>query len=76
MYGQTNCWVLPEGDYRAFQGRNNEVYVMSARCIAQQSSPSIFCAMPSSSLVILVMFTESQSSSNVFLPAHEAHMRA
>ena len=31
MYGQTNCWALPEGDYGAFQGRSNEIYVMSAR---------------------------------------------
>jgi leucyl-tRNA synthetase len=31
MYGQTNCWALPEGDYGAFRGRNNEVYIMTAR---------------------------------------------
>ena len=31
MYGQTNCWALPEGDYGAFRGRNDEIYVMSAR---------------------------------------------
>ena len=31
MYGQTNCWALPEGDYGAFRGRGGEVYVMTAR---------------------------------------------
>jgi leucyl-tRNA synthetase len=31
MYGQTNCFVLPEGDYGAFEFKNNEVYVMSER---------------------------------------------
>ncbi len=35
MYGQTNCWALPEGDYGAYQGRNNEIYIMAARCAAQ-----------------------------------------
>jgi leucyl-tRNA synthetase len=25
MYGQTNCWALPEGQYGAFRGINNEV---------------------------------------------------
>jgi leucyl-tRNA synthetase len=28
MYGQTNCWVLPEGDYGAFQAPDNAVYIM------------------------------------------------
>lgn len=32
MYGQTNCWALPEGDYGAFQGCDREIYIMSARC--------------------------------------------
>lgn len=31
MYGQTNCWALPDGDYGAFQGPGNEIYVMTAR---------------------------------------------
>lgn len=25
MYGQTNAWALPEGDYAAFRGLNGEV---------------------------------------------------
>ncbi|BDA46666.1 Leucine-tRNA ligase, cytoplasmic [Coccomyxa sp. Obi] len=31
MYGQTNCWALPDGDYGAFQGPGDEIYVMTAR---------------------------------------------
>lgn len=31
MAGQTNCWVLPEGDYGAFRGLNQEIFVMTAR---------------------------------------------
>ncbi|KAG2427994.1 hypothetical protein HXX76_011980 [Chlamydomonas incerta] len=31
MYGQTNCWVLPEGQYGAFRGLNGEVWVCTQR---------------------------------------------
>jgi leucyl-tRNA synthetase len=31
MYGQTNAWVLPEGDYGAFEGLNGEAYVCTRR---------------------------------------------
>ena len=31
MYGQTNCFVLPEGDYGAFEMVNGDVLVMSER---------------------------------------------
>lgn len=31
MAGQTNCWVLPDGDYGAYQGLNGEIFVMTAR---------------------------------------------
>ena len=31
MYGQTNCFVLPEGDYGAYRWANGDVYIMSAR---------------------------------------------
>lgn len=30
MYGQTNCWVLPDGEYVAVQGPGNAVYVLCA----------------------------------------------
>ena len=31
MYGQTNAWALPDGDYAAFRGLDNEIYVMTDR---------------------------------------------
>lgn len=31
MYGQTNCWALPDGNYGAFRGLNGEIYVMTDR---------------------------------------------
>ena len=31
MYGQTNCFVLPEGQYGLFEMNNNEVFVCSER---------------------------------------------
>lgn len=31
MYGQTNCWALPEGKYGAFRGLEGEVYIMTER---------------------------------------------
>jgi len=31
MYGQTNCWALPEGQYGAYRGLNGEAYIMTER---------------------------------------------
>ena len=31
MYGQTNCWALPTGEYGAYRGLNDEVYIIAAR---------------------------------------------
>lgn len=31
MYGQTNCFVLPDGDYGAFQINDEEVFIISRR---------------------------------------------
>ncbi|GHP08052.1 hypothetical protein PPROV_000679400 [Pycnococcus provasolii] len=31
MYGQTNCWVLPDGDYGAFEMKNGDIFVIAAR---------------------------------------------
>ena len=28
MYGQTNCWILPDGDYGAYEMASGEVFVM------------------------------------------------
>ena len=32
MYGQTNCFVLPEGEYGAYEMASGEVLIISARC--------------------------------------------
>ncbi|KAL6847489.1 hypothetical protein ACP4OV_022515 [Aristida adscensionis] len=31
MYGQTNCWVLPEGNYGAFEINDTDVFILTAR---------------------------------------------
>lgn len=39
MYGQTNCWVLPSGEYAAFELANHEIFICSrhaARNMAYQ----------------------------------------
>lgn len=37
MYGQTNCYLLPEGDYGAFEMKNGEVYICSDRSARNMS---------------------------------------
>jgi hypothetical protein len=37
MYGQTNCWALPEGKYGAYRGLDGEVYVMTQRAALNMS---------------------------------------
>jgi len=44
MYGQTNCFVLPDGDYGAFKWANGDVLVMShrsAKGLAHQSYQNV-----------------------------------
>jgi leucyl-tRNA synthetase len=45
MYGQTNCWALPEGRYGAYKGLKGEVYVMTYRSALNLSYQvrSCFC---------------------------------
>lgn len=31
MYGQTNCYVLPEGQYGLYEMKSGELFVMSER---------------------------------------------
>jgi leucyl-tRNA synthetase len=31
MYGQTNCWVLPDGEYGAFEVNDNEIFICTER---------------------------------------------
>lgn len=37
MYGQTNCWVLPEGQYGAFEMVGDEVTIMTRRAALNMS---------------------------------------
>lgn len=31
MYGQTNCFLLPEGEYGCFEAKDGEVFLCSER---------------------------------------------
>lgn len=31
MYGQTNVWVLPDGEYGAFEINDNEIFICTER---------------------------------------------
>ncbi|KQJ97799.1 hypothetical protein BRADI_3g33360v3 [Brachypodium distachyon] len=31
MYGQTNCWVLPDGNYGAFEVNDTDVFILTSR---------------------------------------------
>jgi leucyl-tRNA synthetase len=42
MYGQTNCWVLPEGDYGAYAAPDNQIYIMY---VLSPSIRPIICAL-------------------------------
>ena len=35
MYGQTNCWILPEGEYGAYELKSKEVFVMGGKSRAE-----------------------------------------
>ena len=37
MYGQTNCFVLPEGEYGAFEMKSGEIFICSARAAKNMS---------------------------------------
>jgi leucyl-tRNA synthetase len=45
MYGQTNCWALPEGQYGAFRGLDGEVYIMTERSALNLSYQVRLCWM-------------------------------
>lgn len=42
MYGQTNCWVLPTGDYGAFELSNGEVFIMSRHAARNMAFQDFF----------------------------------
>jgi len=37
MYGQTNVFVLPEGEYGVYEMKNNEYFIISARAAKNMS---------------------------------------
>ena len=37
MYGQTNCFILPDGDYGCYQMKNNEIFICSKRSALNMS---------------------------------------
>lgn len=41
MPGQTNCWILPEGEYGCFKAGENEVYICSKRSARNMSFQDI-----------------------------------
>ena len=42
MCGQTNVWILPEGEYGCFEAKGDEVYVCAARAARNMSFQGIF----------------------------------
>ena len=50
MYGQTNCFILPEGDYGVFEMKNDDLFIMSeraARGFAHQEMTKVDFEYPS-----------------------------
>mmetsp|Transcript_3351 Transcript_3351/g.15833 ORF Transcript_3351/g.15833 Transcript_3351/m.15833 type:complete len:1059 (-) Transcript_3351:3429-6605(-) len=42
MYGQTNCWILPDGDYGAYELKNGDVFVMTDRAARNMAFQEFF----------------------------------
>ena len=42
MCGQTNCWILPEGEYGAFAKSDTEVYICAARAARNMGFQDVF----------------------------------
>lgn len=42
MYGQTNCWVLPEGQYVAVKANATELFIMSERSARNLAYQDVF----------------------------------
>lgn len=42
MYGQTNCWVLPSGDYHAYEIAGGDVFITSEHSAANMAYQDIF----------------------------------
>ena len=60
MYGQTNCWILPDGEYGAYELKSGEVFVMAERAalnlsyqeqFEEEGKPKLLCTMKGSELM-------------------------
>jgi len=58
MYGQTNCFVLPEGEYGAFEAENGDILVVSQRSAVGMSYQNLLKEW--SKATPLVLFTGEQ----------------
>lgn len=76
MYGQTNCWVLPSGDYAAFEMGNGEIFIMSrhaARNMAYQDFFDSFgetkelCSVSGSDLIGLPLESPLASYEQIYV---------
>jgi len=64
MYGQTNCWVLPDGIYGAFEINDTDVFILTARAalnLAYQhlsrvpEKPTCLCELSGNDLIGLAL---------------------
>ena len=64
MYGQTNCWVLPDGIYGAFEINGTDVFILTARAalnLAYQhlsrvpEKPTCLCELSGNDLIGLAL---------------------
>ncbi|RCV18799.1 hypothetical protein SETIT_3G332400v2 [Setaria italica] len=64
MYGQTNCWVLPDGVYGAFEINDTDVFILTARAalnLAYQhlsrvpEKPTCLCELSGNDLIGLAL---------------------
>ena len=60
MYGQTNCWILPDGEYGAYELKSGEVFVMAERAalnlsyqeqFEEEGKPKLLCTIKGSELM-------------------------
>ena len=54
MCGQTNCWILPEGDYGAFAKSETEVYICAARAARNMGFQDVFGKFGSPECVLTI----------------------
>jgi leucyl-tRNA synthetase len=64
MYGQTNCWVLPDGIYGAFEINDTDIFILTARAalnLAYQhlsrvpEKPTCLCELSGNDLIGLAL---------------------